>query len=253
MSLEWYEYLLLLLGGAVAGVVNTLAGNGSTITLFLLMTFGLPATVANGTNRIGILFQSLIAVNAYRKSDRFLPVMREHWWIIALAVPSGIVGALTAANLNQAILEKIIGGLMIVLLLVILVNPQRWLRETDTDKNRKTLLNALLFVALGFYAGFIQLGMGLFFLAILVLGAKFSLKDANLLKIVVVFAVTAPALVIYLLSGQVNWEYGLPLAAGQGIGAAIAARFLIHHPKASVWVYRLLVVMVLVAIFKLLS
>lgn len=253
MNLEWYQYILLLLGGAVAGVINTLAGNGSTITLFLLMTFGLPANVANGTNRIGILFQSIIATRAFAKSDRFQPLIKKSWCIIALAVPGGIAGAMFASTIDKEAMKSIIGGLMVLMFFIILINPKRWLRETDNTKNRKTLLNFALFIAIGFYAGFIQMGMGLFFLAIMVLGAKYSLLDANILKIVITLLVTIPALIIYLYQGQVMWEYGLVLAVGQSTGAWLAANFAVNHPKANVWIHRLLIVMVLVAIIKLLG
>ena len=253
MELEWYQYIFLLLGGAMAGVINTLAGNGSTITLFLLMTFGLPANVANGTNRIGILFQSIIATRAFAKSERFKPLLKESWWIIALAVPGGIAGAIFASTIDKEAMKAIIGGLMVLMFFIILINPKRWLRETDNTKNRKTLLNFILFIAIGFYAGFIQMGMGLFFLAIMVLGAKYSLLDANILKIVITLLVTIPALVIYLYQGQVMWQFGLVLAVGQSTGAWFAANFAVNNPKANIWIHRLLIIMVLVAIIKLLG
>jgi hypothetical protein len=253
MELAWYQYLFLFIGGAMAGVINTLAGNGSTITLFLLMTFGLPANVANGTNRIGLLFQSIIATRAFAKSERFKPLVKESWWIIALAIPGGIAGAIFASTMDKELLKSVIGVLMVLMFFIILIKPKRWFRETDYEKNRKTVLNFILFVGIGFYAGFIQMGMGLFFLAIMVLGAKYSLVDANILKIVITLLITIPALAIYLYQGQVNWEYGLALAAGQSLGAWFAAKFAINHPKANIWIHRLLVIMVLVAIVKLLG
>jgi uncharacterized membrane protein YfcA len=253
MELVWYQYLFLFIGGAMAGVINTLAGNGSAITLFLLMTFGLPANVANGTNRIGILFQSIIATKAFAKSARFKPLIRESWWIIALAIPGGIAGAIFASTMDKDALKSIIGILMIVMFFIILIKPKRWFGETDYKKNRKTVLNFILFVGIGFYAGFIQMGMGLFFLAIMVLGAKYSMIDANILKIVITLLITIPALAIYLYQGQVNWEYGLALASGQSFGAYFAAKFAIHHPKANIWIHRLLIIMVSVAVVKLLG
>ena len=38
------------------------------------------------------------------------------------------------------------------------------------------------FLLLGFYGGFIQMGMGVIFLAVMVLGAKWSLIDSNVIK-----------------------------------------------------------------------
>ena len=65
--MEWYEYLIAILGGAFAGVINTLAGNGSAITLTILTELiGLPGNLANGTNRVGIFTQSLFGVWAFQ-------------------------------------------------------------------------------------------------------------------------------------------------------------------------------------------
>jgi uncharacterized membrane protein YfcA len=60
------EIAILIAGGLAAGVVNTLAGGGSLISVPLLVLVGLPATVANGTNRIGVLLQNLIAAWSFR-------------------------------------------------------------------------------------------------------------------------------------------------------------------------------------------
>jgi uncharacterized membrane protein YfcA len=243
----------LIAGGLLAGIINTLAGNGSTITLFLLMTFGLPATVANGTNRVGILLQSIVAVKTFQRSERFLPLLKESWFAITLAVLSGIGGAVFASEMDTTLLKKVIGILMIVMFFIILIKPSRWLRETDTTRNRNTLLSALFFIGIGFYAGFIQMGMGLFFLAIMVLGAKYSLVDANILKLVVTLFVTIPAFLVYWYQGQIHWEYGIILSIGQSAGAYIAARFAVNNPKANLWIHRLLMIMVVVAIINLLE
>ena len=53
---------ILLATGFAAGVLNVIAGGGSFFTLPILIFLGLPATVANGTNRIGILMHSVPAV-----------------------------------------------------------------------------------------------------------------------------------------------------------------------------------------------
>ena len=55
------DALFLAGGGLVAGVVNTLAGGGSLLTVPLLTFLGLPGSVANGTNRVGVLLQSGVA------------------------------------------------------------------------------------------------------------------------------------------------------------------------------------------------
>jgi len=63
----WYLIPLTILAGFLAGIINTLAGSGSVVTLAMLSLLGLPSNIANGTNRIGVLFQSFIGFTTYKK------------------------------------------------------------------------------------------------------------------------------------------------------------------------------------------
>ncbi|RME71099.1 MAG: sulfite exporter TauE/SafE family protein, partial [Chloroflexi bacterium] len=65
--MEWYIYLAIIAAGFVAGFINTLAGSGSLVTLPLLIFAGLPANVANGTNRVAILLQNVVGVSSFRQ------------------------------------------------------------------------------------------------------------------------------------------------------------------------------------------
>ena len=54
MSIDLLTTFMLVGAGFVAGTINSIAGGGSLLTLPLLIFIGLPATVANGTNRVAI-------------------------------------------------------------------------------------------------------------------------------------------------------------------------------------------------------
>ena len=69
--MEWYEILITVGIGLMAGFINTLAGSGSLLTLPLLMFMGLPANVANGTNRIAILLQNIVGVSSFKQQKVF--------------------------------------------------------------------------------------------------------------------------------------------------------------------------------------
>jgi uncharacterized membrane protein YfcA len=140
---------------------------------------------------------------------------------------------------------------MIAMLVVILVNPKRWLRASDLDWQMPWYLMVPVFLILGFYGGFIQMGMGVFFLAVMVLIARYDLIDSNAIKNVVVALYTAVVLVIFHLKGMVVWPIGLTIAIGQASGGWLAGRFATRIPGASRWAYRLLILVVIVSIFKL--
>ena len=100
-----------------------------------------------------------------------------------------VIGANSAINIPNETLTKVIGYLMIFMLGIVLLKPKRWLIETVMRENNKSILNYLIFFAIGWYAGFIQMGMGVLFLAALVLVSKYSIIHANMIKIMISFVI----------------------------------------------------------------
>ena len=198
MDLSWYLYPLFFFAGLLAGFINTLAGNGSVFTLSLLLFSGMPAGLANGTNRVGALVQCIVSIATFRNSNQFKPLLKNSAVLIVPAFIGAVIGANSAINITDETLTKVIGYLMIFMLGIVLLKPKRWLLETVSRENNKSVLNYLIFFAIGWYAGFIQMGMGVLFLAALVLVSKYSLIHANMIKIMISFAILFPALLIYI-------------------------------------------------------
>jgi len=241
---------LVVAAGILAGIINTLAGSGSLITLPLLTFLGLPPHLANGTNRIGVIFQNLTAVGTIRARTGLK--LAGSWWIIAWCLLGSLAGAKVAVEVDERWMNLALGILMVVMLGMVWFKPEKWLRppgEPDPHAHRKPL-NMAMFLAIGFYGGFIQAGVGIFLLAGAVLGAGYDLVRANTLKLVVVLVFSIPALGIFQAGGQVQWRYGLLLALGQVIGAWGAARFATGNANVAVWIRRLLIAVILASIVK---
>ena len=221
--MEWY-YLALIGVGIFAGFINTMAGGGSTLTLPMLMLLGLPANVANGTNRVAILLQNIVGVSTF-KQKKVLDFKTDY----RLAIPAilgAIIGALIAVDINEELLKKIITGLMILMILIIVFKPDAWLKEQAGNISAKpSILQYGVFFLVGLYGGFIQLGVGFFLLAGLVMGCGFDLVKANAIKVFIVLIYTAFALGIFIYNDQVDWLSGLLLAIGNMAGAWLGVHF----------------------------
>lgn len=250
MELEYYHYIIAIVGSALAGAINTLAGNGSAITLTILTEMlGLPGNMANGTNRVGIVAQTVATSYAFHKKGKLKPY--ESRYYIILTVVGAIAGVYVATIISNEAFIEVFRYLMIFMLVVVLVKPSRWLRETDTENPPSMWFIVPMFLALGFYGGFIQMGMGIFFLAIMVLGARHSLMDSNVIKSFIVAIYTAVVLIIFHYKGLVDWKIGAIMAFGQMLGGYYMAIIAAKHPKANIWTHRVLVVVVIVAILRL--
>jgi hypothetical protein len=215
------------------------------ITLPILIFLGLPANVANGTNRVAILFQNIIGVARFRQSKML--DFRQGLTLTIPAVIGGIVGAQIAVNLDERMMELTIGGLMIVMLAVILIRPKRWLEGRGGDDIRtKGITQMIVFFLIGIYGGFIQAGVGFFLLAGLVLSVGYNLKYANPVKILIVLGYTIFALIVFVLNDQVRWGAGLILAVGNMAGAFVATKLAVQRGAGFIR-YILIIVLIVTA------
>ncbi|MFK7908809.1 MAG: sulfite exporter TauE/SafE family protein [Chitinophagales bacterium] len=249
MDISWWVYPLVILAGALAGFINTLAGNGSAVVLSILVMMGLPPSIANGTNRVGVIFQSTIAAFTFQKKG-MIPKEGIAWMIIP-SVIGALIGSNIAVNLSEETMSLAMGFLMIFLLCLVLLKPKKWLAESVADMTKvKSPLNVFIFFLIGVHGGFLQAGVGVMLLAALVLGAGYSLRYANGVKILIVLVFSIPALLIFIGNGQVNWTYGLLLAIGQSFGGWLGATFATGYPNANIWVRRILIAVIVFAIGK---
>jgi len=212
------DILLLVAGGLAAGVVNTLAGGGSLLTVPLLVLAGVPGNVANGSNRVGILASNASATVAFRSLgvsglSRTLPVL------VPVAIGS-LVGALLVARLADETFERAFGVLMVPLLLLSLRPPVSKPVEGRVWSGPFTVL---VFLAVGLYGGAFQAGIGLLLMGALSRSGMDPVVT-NSVKVVVIMVVTVTALPLFIIGGRVAWGPAMVLAAGFAVGGALGAR-----------------------------
>ena len=250
LDLTVFQITIAIVGGLVAGFINTLAGNGSAITLTILIeVLGLPPSVANATNRVGIMAQSVTGTWAFHKEGKLL-LKRNLKYVIPIVVGS-IAGALLAANVSNEQFRSVFKFLMVIMLGVILVKPKRWIRETEMVNVLPLYIVIPVFLGIGFYAGFIQMGMGVIYLAVMVLLAKVNIMESNALKVFTTGLLTIFALSIFHYKGLVDWKIGAIVAIGQATGGYLTATYVSRFEKADQVAYWVLVVIVITAVIRL--
>jgi uncharacterized protein len=250
IDLSLVDFLLFAFAGLFTGVINTLAGSGSLITLpiFIFMC-GLPPSVANATNRIGVFMQSGVATYKYNKT--FPGLFKGVEWLVIPAILGSILGSKIAVDLDEKTMNYSIGVLMIIMLIVLLFKPTRWMQETmEGGTNKKSFLSIIVFFCIGIYGGFLQAGVGVFLLAGMVLVSKYSLKQANGIKLLMVLVFTAPALIMFIYYDKIHFGYGILMGIFQSIGAWLGVKFIAKIPNANVWIYRVLILVVAISAAK---
>ncbi len=234
MQLDLFAILLLGLTGLLAGGINTLAGGGSNLTLPVLMMLGLPADVANATNRVGVALQCVVGVAGF---DKHKTLDRPAIWPILIpTMIGGVLGAIAAALMPNLYLKPVLLITILTMSVIILVRPEVIAPPAGTAtlsprENPKAWWG--LFGA-GVYGGFVQAGVGFILLIALAGGLRYDLARANALKMVCALTFTSIALGVFIYFGQVRWMPGLILAVGTMTGAHFAVKIAIKASQDSI-------------------
>jgi len=250
--MEISEAVLILIIGVAAGFINTLGGGGSLLTLPFLILLGLPSAVANGTNRVALIVQNLVALYNFREKGFFFPQLS-----IILAIPAilgSFLGAKMAISISEELFNKILAVIMLIILFLILIRPEkRFLKEWEGEPLHplRLILALIVFFGIGFYGGFIQAGVGFIIISALALITGASLVKINTMKVFIQLIYILFSFMIFIMHGKVNWILGFVLAVGNALGAYLGSNFVVN--KGDKWIRIFIVISILLMSAKLLG
>ncbi len=239
---------IIFASGLFAGVVNTLAGGGSLLTLPILMLAGLPAPVANGTNRIAIWFQCVTAVVGFTRKG-----VEGTRFSLSISLPTiigAIIGAQLAVEISEYAFRVVLALVMLIVVGLVIWNPKPKSHPGDLSGKKKIIAH-IVFFFIGIYGGFIQAGVGFLLTAALALLCGFDLVVTAGVKVLVVAIYTFFAILVFIINGQVDWWVALVLSLGNALGGWIGCHIAIT--KGEAWLKGALAVTVVALALKLLG
>lgn len=243
--MAWLAFVALFLVGFVAAVINVLAGGGSFLTLPLLIFLGLPAGVANGTNRVGVLAQGMSAVLGFHR-HQVLPLR----WALGVSVQTlagAALGVWAALHVPDIAFRRILSLVMLAMTFGTLLHRSiRGARRSEPQHPWHWTMVVGFFLT-GVYGGFLQAGVG--FIAVAMTSvAGLDMVRGNAVKVFTVMLLTLLSLAVFAGTGHVNWPAGIALALGNLLGGAVGVRLAVF--KGDKWLEH--VVTVTVVLFAVL-
>ena len=219
--------LAALAAAGIAGTINVVAGGGSFLTLPLLLFLGLPAAVANGTNRVGVLLQNVSAVWAFRRHGAL-----DTGWAFGVSLPAmggAVVGAWLALAVPDFAFARLLSTAMLGLTAWSIWSARRAAgRARDRRLPRWAVWPGFFLV--GVYGGFIQAGVGFFILALTTAGGL-DLLRGHAVKVFGVLLMTLLSLAIFGGAGAVDWPRGGALGLGNLVGGLLGVRLAVLHDQ----------------------
>lgn len=237
--------LILVVFGFLAAFIDSVVGGGGLIALPALLFTGLTPAAAVATNKLAGTIGSLTSTIMFYRSGKL--DFKSVYKLFPFTFIGSMIGAWTVHLMHPEVLKP----LMLVMLAVVAVYTvfkKDWGSISTYKKlsNRHILLFILSIFVIGFYDGFIGPGTGSFLIfAYLMIGFDF-LKAAGNAKFLN-FGSNIAALVMFIILGQVNYAYGLPMGLAQLVGAICGSKFAIKRGTGYVRVLFILVTFLLLA------
>ena len=241
LSTVWWILPGLFLAGIGAGFINVLAGAGSMLTLPALIFVGLDPIAANGTNRIGILLENLTAARTFYRHN--LVDLKMGIKLALWTLPGAMLGAIAGIHIGNLWFQRILVVVLAVSTATMFLPKIVTGESTRPDGDASPWLYPTL-LALGFYGGFMQLGIGFLFIFALRHFLTRDLAQVAAYKTLIIALYTLPTLVIFAWMGQVHWGAGIVIGMGGMIGARLATRLTMSR-RGKLWVKVIMAIVIL--------
>ena len=213
--------ILLMLGGAGAGFINAVAGGGSALVIPVLMLSGVDASVANGTNRLVVGANSLVATGTYQ-TQNIRPWVGTPWMVVFI-IAGTILGASFATRMPAEQLQLAFGFVFIVLAVVLGLKPG-FLEPGAGGWVKGTWKGYTGIFFCGVYGGVLQAGVGVPLLLVLVNLFGFDVVRSNAIKSAMICAYSVLVILVFESAGLVDWQRGGWLVMGGLLGSVMGAR-----------------------------
>lgn len=220
-------FIVCSIAALLGGFIDAISGGGALLTIPALLLCGVPAHMALGTNKVGAVCGTTIALYNFARHGMV------NWRMAACGIPFSLIGSwlgsLLALYLDAEVLGKVIIALLPVGMAATLLPSKR------SDDAGLELTGARLWILLpmvcsliGVYDGFFGPGTGSILILALhwllrmnLIAASANAKTFNL-------ASNVSASISFIWHDVVLWTLGIPMAicfmAGNWLGSAFAIK-----------------------------
>jgi uncharacterized membrane protein YfcA len=222
-----FDIVAILTGVAfVAGFVDAIAGGGGLLVLPSLLLAGLDPVAALATNKLQGSFGTGSSVIAYARQRHI--DFRSSLPMLLMTFAGAVLGVLAVKYAPTSLLAALMPLLLIVMAAYFALT-RKLSNEDATPRITKRRFSLTVAPGVGFYDGIFGPGAGSFYLLGFVTMLGYGVVRASAHTRLLNFTSNFAALLTFAVSGKIVWLVGLPMAAGQILGAQIGTRLAISH------------------------
>lgn len=230
------DYIIFFLLGIAVTFINSIAGGASSLSLPIMILLGLPPTVANGTNRLGMLAGIISSVINMRRFGFFRGDIARA--LLPATLAGAALGTLFAINMDDSHFQAMLTVVMIAVAIMSSMSIDPFGKPPEKPPVKPGAKANLGFAAVGFYGGFLQVGMGFIQIFSLRKYCGLDLKQINAIKNYLSFWFILLSSLGFFWAGKVIVDLALCMGAGCVIGGYLSSKFQQKHDQ--IWIKRII-------------
>lgn len=225
--MDFQQYFIFFFLGLIVSMINSIAGGGSSLSLPILIFLGLPPTIANGTNRIGLIVGNLSSMlNLKKHGYLYTPIFKQ---LFLPTLIGSILGVIALVKMSDKLFQAILA--LVIFLVVFMTHLKKDIlgKPPLSPPTKRTTKGFLGFIVIGIYGSIVQVGVG--FLQIFALSkyTGLSLIQVNALKSALTSIFLVVSTIGLALSGKILWDVALIMAIGAWLGGYIGSALQRKH------------------------
>ncbi|MDO6461047.1 sulfite exporter TauE/SafE family protein [Granulosicoccaceae sp. 1_MG-2023] len=226
------DWLILIVAGFAAGVLNAIAGGGSFLTLPALVFTGVAPVVANATSAMAVFPGYASSALGFRDELQQLPAAQLRQYVV-LTLLGGAAGAGLLLITSNAAFMKLIPWLLLLATLLFAFGGriQSALRERGAAHQ---IPSTPLLLLVSVYGGYFNGGLGILLLAAFNSLGMRDLHLMNGLKNILSFVLAAISVLIFVLAGLIAWPQAIVMMLAASAGGYAGAVWSKRLPAAGV-------------------
>ena len=211
----------LILGGFLAGLINSIAGGGIFVVLPMMLMAGATGKQANASSSFAVWVGQFTSL---RSNSKYLPKNRRLLYqLVGFGLAGSSLGALLLVITPNVNFEHALPYLNLAATSLFLIGP--WLKKQRSHKRAPKYVFPLFILTISIYGGYFGGGLGILLLATLGLTAIQDIKEQNAIKLLVASTLNFVSTAVLFIAGLVVWEWALPAGAGALLGGYVGGRY----------------------------
>lgn len=242
--MDLYIIIIASLVTFISAWFSSLAGGGGLIVTPVLISLGIPLPIILGCRRMTVLggnITSFIKFSQWKKIDYKLTIFLSVFGIIG-----AIIGNIFVENINEPILKKIIGAIIIIFALFLFLENKKWVKNIKGLLYKfKHIIGPPIAILAIFISVIIGGGGALVFtyLLIMVYGNNI-LESAGNRKLPIFFG-SLVSLILFMKAGIIDYPLAISMFFAHALGGWFGSQFFLKKGEKKVRAFFFVIIIIL--------